>query len=80
MRIHVILCTLDTAQGERHEEFISVELFQKTHKPSLNMRKEQTNSTETYLKKYLTNALQKHQGHEKQEKTQKWSQAGEDED
>lgn len=44
------------------------------------MRKEQTNSTETYLKKYLTNALQKHQGHEKQEKTQKWSQAGEDED
>ena len=57
-----------------------VELFQKTHKPSLNMRKEQTNSTETYLKKYLTNALQKHQGHEKQEKTQKWSQAGEDED
>lgn len=44
------------------------------------MRKQQTNPIEIHSSKYLSNALQKPQGHEKLEKTEKQSQSGEDEE
>ena len=53
--------------------------FHKSQNPSLIVRKQQTNPTEIYSTNYRVNALQKPQGHEQKEKTEKRSQAREDE-